>query len=281
MYRQSGFDTSWKAAGVDHRAQPDTRILWRCPRRNQAALTRIHSTVDYFEKVRSTFDELEYMRHPQAKIMRKLIIRHDARDILEIGFYHGKSSAYFAAILEDLGRGHLVTFDMKNARTREPNIEQVLSTLGLSHRVTPIFAERSYTWELARMIRSSPRPQFDLCYFDGGHTWDATGFGFALVDLLLRPGGWIVFDDLGWTIEAALKDRPKPPKTWLACSPDERATPAVDLVFDLLVPHLGYVDRRIINNGRWGLARKPLDAPQRQEPDTGPLKRIAQAFLRR
>ena len=189
--------------------------------------------------------------------MRYFITRHDAREILEIGFYHGKSSAYIAAILEDIGHGHLVTIDRDHARSREPNINEVLSSLELTHRVTPLYAERSYTWELAKMIQSKPRPQFDLCYFDGGHTWDATGFGFVLVDLLLRPGGWIIFDDLQWTIETALQSVPKAPRHWLACSADERAVPAVQLVFDILVPHLAYTDRRSVNDGRWGIARKP------------------------
>jgi predicted O-methyltransferase YrrM len=66
-------------------------------------------------------------------------LQHDLSNILEVGFYHGKSSAYFAAILEDEGRGHLATIDMANARQREPNIVQVLESVALSHRVTPIF----------------------------------------------------------------------------------------------------------------------------------------------
>jgi predicted O-methyltransferase YrrM len=218
-----------------------------------------------FNRVRSSFDELPYMRHRQATFMRNFIIEHDARDILEIGFYHGKSSAYFAAILEDLGRGHLVTIDLDTARRRDPNIEQVLSDLGLSHRVTPLYAERSYTWEMGKMLRTHPRPQFDLCYFDGGHTWDVTGFGFVLVDMLLKPGGWIILDDLKWTIEAAMPDMSRIPRHWLASSPDERAAPAVQLVFDLLVPHFGYTDKRIINHGEWGIARKPVEGPDRRE----------------
>ena len=203
------------------------------------------------------FGSIDYMRHSEASLIRDFIIEQQARDILEIGFFHGKSSAYFAAILEDLGQGHLVTIDRDSARKREPNIDQVLSALGLVHRVTPIYAERSYTWELAKMIRATPRPQFDLCYFDGGHTWDATGFGFVLVDLLLRPGGWIVFDDLEWTIEAATRSIARTPKHWLDCSADEQATPAVRMVFDILVPHLGYTQQHEVNDGQWGIARKP------------------------
>lgn len=214
--------------------------------------------MDHFNRVRSELDDLPYMRHPQALLLRDLIVEHGVTDIIEIGFYHGKSSAYFAAILEDLGRGHLTTIDLESAKRREPNLEQVLSALNLRHRVTPLYAERSYTWEMAKLIRANPMPQFDLCYFDGGHTWDVTGFGFVLVNLLLRPGGWIVFDDLKWTIDSALPQMAKVPSHWLACSPDERATPAVQLVFDLLVPHLGYTDIRIANSGEWGIARKPV-----------------------
>jgi predicted O-methyltransferase YrrM len=240
--------------------------------------------VDNIEKVSETFGELEYMRHPDAMFMRDFIVKHDSRDILEIGFFHGKSSAYFAGILEDLGRGHLVTIDHASAREREPNIEHVLSTLDLTHRVTPIYSERSYTWEMGKMIRARPRPEFDLCYFDGDHTWDGTGFGFMLVDMLLRPGGWIIFDDLKWTVKAAMKKkRPKVPRSWRACSKDEKATAGVKMVFDLLVPHLGYTDMRTAKNGWWGIARKPLvEAPDRVQPRAaGPLERIRDAFARR
>jgi predicted O-methyltransferase YrrM len=230
--------------------------------------------MDNLERVRAAFEDLQYMGHAQAQLMRDLIAKHDARDILEIGFYHGKSSAYFAAILEDLGCGHLVTIDRKNARKREPNIDHVLSTLGLSHRVTPVYAHRSYTWEMAKMIQAQPRPQFDLCYFDGGHTWDGTGFGFLLVDMLLRPGGWIVFDDIPWTIEAATHKRSNAPKRWRTYSQDERGTPAVKLVFDLLVPHLGYTDKRIVNSGQWGIARKPMDEQNHRSSANGALRRI-------
>jgi len=215
--------------------------------------------LDNFDNVRTTFGDLDYMVHSEASLLRDVMSRHDLQQILEIGFYHGKSSAYIAAILEDRGHGHLVTVDRTTAARRDPNIHQVLARLGLTHRVETIFAERSYTWELARMIQQSPRPQFDLCYFDGGHTWDATGFGFVLVDFLLRPGGWILFDDLPWTIGEAASGMAKEPAHWRQASADERATPAVRMVFDILVPRLGYTDLHIINNGRWGLARKPGD----------------------
>ncbi len=233
------------------------------------------------ERVTRIFDDLEYMLEPQAMILRDHITKHDTRDILELGFYHGKSSAYLAAILEELGHGHLVTIDLESANKREPNIEHVLTTLGLTHRVTPIYAHRSYTWEMAKMIQEEPRPRFDLCYLDGGHTWDVTGFGFVLVDMLLRPGGWIVLDDLPWTVDAEMQKRTDVPNHWHTYGPHERCTPAVRLVFDLLVPHLGYTDIRIINGGQWGIARKPLDASKCRAPARGALRRIFDAMSHR
>ena len=233
-----------------------------------------------FERVDSRFGHLDYMRREEAELVRDMVIENDARELLEIGFYHGKSSAYFAAILEDAGRGHLVTIDLVSAQKREPNIETVLSSLQLQHRVTPIYAERSYTWELAKMIQAKPKAGFDLCYFDGGHTWDMTGFGFLLVDMLLRPGGLIVFDDLQWTIADNIKHMDKVPRHWLACSKDEQNAPAVSMVYELLVPHLGYEKVAMANNGRWGIARKPI---RRTKPieDVGILSRILGAISSR
>jgi predicted O-methyltransferase YrrM len=53
-----------------------------------------------------------------------------------------------------------------------------------------------------------PTPRFDLCYLDGAHNWFVDGLAFFLVHRLLKPGGWIIFDDVDWTYESSptLKD---------------------------------------------------------------------------
>jgi predicted O-methyltransferase YrrM len=210
----------------------------------------------HFDSVTANFGDLKYMDERRAKFLRDFIIENDVSDVLEIGFHKGKSSAYFAAALEDRGKGHLVTIDKARAKKLSPNIHDVVTTLGLSHRVTPIFAERSHTWELAKMVRTNPRPQFDMCYFDGGHTWDVTGFGFVLVDMLLSPGGWIIFDDLDWTISKSLVRTPARAHQYRSYSNDEREAPGVRMVFELLVPHLGYINLREEKRFSWGIARK-------------------------
>jgi predicted O-methyltransferase YrrM len=210
-----------------------------------------------FDEVTERFGEVKYMGRQQADFLREFIRKRDLRDLLEIGFYQGKSSAYIAAILEDRGgAGHLTTIDRLSAKDRSPSIDDLLGALDLSDRVTPVWAERSYTWELGRMVKEGKRELFDFCYFDGGHTWDLTGFGFVLVDMLLKPGGWIIFDDLDWTLGKS-EGRQGGTTGSERYSEDELGTATVRMVFDTLVPYLGYGSRSEQGKFRWGIARKP------------------------
>jgi len=210
-----------------------------------------------FDKTDRKVGKLQYMTRQNAEFMKDFISDRNLSSLLEIGFFKGKSTAYFAAILEDLGRGHITTIDKKTALDHQPNIDDVLEMTGLSHRVTRIVADRSYTWELSKMLRAAEPQQFDFCYFDGGHTWDATGFGFILVDKLLKPGGWIIFDDLDWTIEKSLESSPDRGKMYRKYGADERTTPAVRLVFETLVKDFGYRNMREVGEFSWGVAQKP------------------------
>ncbi len=210
-----------------------------------------------FDEVTERFGEVKYMGKPRAEFLREFIRKRDLHDLLEIGFYQGKSSAYMAAILEDRGGpGHLTTIDRISAKSMSPSIDDLLGALELSDRVTPLWAERSYTWELGRMVKDGKRELFDFCYFDGGHTWDLTGFGFVLVDMLLKPGGWIIFDDMDWTLGGS-EGRQGGRTASEKYSEDELATPTVRMVFDTIVPYMGYGSRSTENKLHWGIARKP------------------------
>lgn len=166
------------------------------------------------------------------------------------------------------GDAHVLTIDKQAAVDRNPNIEQLLAKTGLAGRVTPVYAETSYTWELLKLLEQEPQPRFDFAYLDAGHTWDVTGFGFLLVDRLLAPGGWVLFDDLDWTIAGStgLQGRP-----WAECLPTEqRETPQVRKVFELLVrTHPDYVDCVEQGDWSWGWARKRLTPASRLRPVLG------------
>jgi len=212
--------------------------------------------ISEIELVTQKLAGIKYMSEVQAIVLRDHIEDYDLSNILEIGFYQGKSTAYFAAILKERGKGHITTIDKISALRHDPGIEKNLETVGLSNHVTPIFCERSHTWELGKMVSSPNRPSFDLCYFDGGHTWDVTGFGFVLVDLLLKPGGWIIFDDLDWTIKKSPAAIENNYSSYRNYSADERSTPGVRMVFENLVPARGYINT--FEKMGWGFAQKPM-----------------------
>lgn len=212
----------------------------------------------HFQSVTEKFGDVRWMNENRAGVVREIVENFDVERILEIGFLHGKSTAYFAAILEDRGRGDVVTIDLEKAREFSPNIFTIIEGVGLSNRVKPIFAKRSFTWELARMIRQRPRPQFDFCYLDGGKTWDIEGFGFFLIDLLLKPGGLILFDDIYSSI--AITDHyKKNPEAYAQYDEDEINAQSIRLIWEELVPHLGYTQVELFERYQWGLARKPLE----------------------
>jgi predicted O-methyltransferase YrrM len=207
-----------------------------------------------FDEVDAALSGTKFMTTRQGKTVYRFILQNRLARVLELGFAHGKSTCYLAAAVDELGvDGHVVTIDTKHAKERAPNIHQLLERCGLTERVTPVFAARSFTWELMKLLERAPPPQFDFAYIDGGHTWDVTGFAFLLVDRLLAPGGWVLFDDLDWTIASS----PSVAEAEWAkrLSEEERTTPQVRKVFELLVRgHPDYVD--VHERDGWGWARK-------------------------
>ena len=114
------------------------------------------------------------------------------------------------------------------------------------------------------------KKQFDFCYIDDNHSWSVTGLHFFLVEKLLKPGGYILFDDLKWTIAASrirrlkkqLADNPArfPPSmntTGHDITEEQKETPQVGKVWELLVKqHQGFFNFQEIDG--FGLCQKRL-----------------------
>lgn len=213
--------------------------------------------------VQAVVQGLPNMRLSQADRMRALIHDNRLADVLELGVCHGVSTCYIAAALEAQGKGSITSIDVPSARDNQPNALELLERCGLSHRATVHYEPGGYLWKLMEMLEEDPTPRFDLCYLDGAHEWAIDGFAFFLVDRLLRPGGWIVFDDLDWTIDGSktVRDHPHHASKPLA----ERQAPQVRKVFDLLVrTHPSYDNLSV--GGQWGYARKRPDAELANAP---------------
>jgi predicted O-methyltransferase YrrM len=183
-------------------------------------------------------------------LLYEFAAKDGVEEIVELGCAHGTSTAYLAAALEAKGVGLVRTFDREDARDRDPNLFTVLQHVGVERRVKPTLSRSSYTWELMRLVEERTdgdvtHPVFDFCFLDGAHTWDTDGLAFLLVDRLLHPDRWIVFDDVNWTLGSSptLRDSPRVK----ALAEEERTTPQVRKVIDLLVRPLGYEIRFLGN----------------------------------
>ena len=194
-----------------------------------------------------------HMTYAQAKVMTDFIIDKNCQNILELGFEHGVSTCYMAAVLDEIGGVKITTIDLEDARNVKPNIEFLLNSLSLHHYVEIYYEPTSYVWRLMKLIERNPYPIFDLCYLDGAHSWFVDGFAFFLVDKLLVPGGWIILDDVDWTYGTS----PELKKSQMVKSMplEEKETPQIRKVYELLVkPHPGYGEFRVKDG--WAFARK-------------------------
>ena len=207
--------------------------------------------MDAIETVNAAFGNVPYMLGFQAVVLRNMIVSNGLRSALELGCAHGKGTCYLAAIMEERGGpGQVTTLDKTSCLSQEPNVHQMLAALNLAHRVSVILEPRSFTMALLKMLEHPSGPKFDLCFFDGGHSWDETGYAFLLIDKLLTPGAWVIFDDLDWTMAYA-------PSVANATHPEaERRMRQVRKVWEILVPGANYINRRETALG-WGIAQKP------------------------
>ena len=241
-----------------------------------------------FDAIAAVVGDIPFMTPVLGRRVYDHIVESGAEQVLELGSAHGVGAAYMAAALEARGTGHLTTVDYSGADF-EPSPEQVLERAGLAHRVTIVREHSSYNWFLKQTIESSSdaagncRPQYDFCYLDGSKNFNVDGLAVVLVEKLLKPGGWLLMDDLEWTYErnpwiAPVGDgRPLGP-----LSESERVEPHLLAVFKLIVAQHPSFTRLVHEDAWYGWAQKRPDEPRRYEVRTSrPLSALIASELRR
>ena len=164
------------------------------------------------ETVKSHVDGVPHILDEMASDLYSLILKEEPFECLELGFGHGALSCYIAAALDELGRGKLTSVDLLSGLERQtPSIEDLLKRTGLSHRVEIHREQTGYTWFLKKQIEKQTLnnqciPIYDFCFIDGSRHWTTDAAAFFLVDKLLKPGGWLVFDDLQWKIQSKFSE---------------------------------------------------------------------------
>jgi predicted O-methyltransferase YrrM len=223
-----------------------------------------------FREIQDHLKGVPFIGPGKARRLYDHVIKNGVTSCLELGFAHGASSCYIAAALDELGRGHLTTVDIERAKEWfvDPTIEDLLQQTGLGEYVTVAREKLSYTWFLNKKVAENSsdgvcQPVYDFCFIDGAHNWTVDGLAFFLVDKLLKEDGWLLFDDLGWSYaktgaaSIAKVEECGIPVTMM--DDDERTSPHVGMVFDLLVKqHPSYGDF-MVQDGDWGWAKKSKD----------------------
>lgn len=198
---------------------------------------------------------IPYMTPEQAEEITKLIVDNQLSSVLELGFFHGASTCFIANAVSDLEGASVVCIDKDRARALDPNVETLLEKLGLRELVDVHYEPNSYLWRLMKMLEKHQEPIFDLCYLDGAHNWFVDGFAFFLVDRLLKPGGWMVLDDLNWRYSDSPTFRGS--KTLEEMPIDEAECFQIRKVFELLIQRQpGYANFKEDNKNNWAYAQK-------------------------
>lgn len=189
-----------------------------------------------------------------ATALRNRLSGEAPDSIVEICQVSSQLTLYLAAFLEDQGKGSLTTF-RGNTGSSSLKIKDQLTQLGLLGRISSIQSGRSYTWAIERLLSAQERMEFDVCVLSGNKTWDASGFGAVLADMLLRPGGLMVLTDINWSMAGSPYFQSRPDLMQKYDADELRAKP-VQLVMDLILPHLGYEILHTPDCKSFGLARK-------------------------
>jgi predicted O-methyltransferase YrrM len=193
----------------------------------------------YLTDVTERYQDLPYMQHKHALYIEKIITSNNFKKIAELGHAHGKSSAYIASILKNQGYGKLTSYDLKGVKL-SPNITQLLKDLELEQFVDVVISDEGYIWDLARRIKETPGNKFDCCYIDGGHTFEVTGLGFILIDILLEKNGIIIFDDINWAINDSAYTLQKYTDSNIFLTALQKKALGVNMVCEILVSKFNY-----------------------------------------
>lgn len=216
-----------------------------------------------YSAVRKVVRDTPYMGLDEAQELYSFVLNHKPVNSLELGHAHGASSLYIAAAADEYG-GHLETVDLEGAKDRQPNVESLLADAGLEGVASVYREKNSYTWFLKKKIEAQTtdgicEPCYDFCFIDGPKNWTIDGLAFFLVEKLLRPGGWILFDDYGWS-HGKHKGRTQTDGiTVRSLSDEEVEQPHIEKIFDLLVMQHPAFSNFEIQDEWWAWAQKVPD----------------------
>jgi predicted O-methyltransferase YrrM len=218
-----------------------------------------------FQRIADTVRGLRNMQPRQGRRIYDHVRATRPVEILELGTSYGVSAAYMAAALdENGGAGRVTTVDHVRSNSPDELISRLEPTV--AGRIDFVrIADSSYTWWLKERLAECTdadgctEPFYDFCFLDGAHNWTIDGLAVVLVERLLKPGAWLLLDDLDWIYRSdphGMRQR----GVFFPLSDAERAQPHIRDVFELLVkPNTAFAEMRV-EDDRWAWARKNASA---------------------
>jgi SAM-dependent methyltransferase len=185
------------------------------------------------------------------------IVQNQLHAGLELGSGFGTTSCIMAAAVKANNGGQVVAVDRTLYESVNPKILKEHTQVGDALQV--VIDPLGYNWYLADLIAANTEnnicnPIFDFCFLDGAHQWEPDALAFSLVAKLLKPGGWIVFDDINFVLRGCI---PNWREEFGHLSDRELDTPQVGMVYELMVKqNPDFTDFSVTHNGRIGWARK-------------------------
>ena len=153
----------------------------------------------------------------KAELMAGLVIEHGLRTAIDIGVYRGRSLLPLAAAFRSIGAGEVVGIDPYAAAAAVQSDDHTIGAALLDEWAATQDWEALYRGVvdrlagegLARFGRVVREPAaaaarhfapatIDLVHIDGNHDADEVAADLRLYRPLVRPGGFIVLDDVSW-----------------------------------------------------------------------------------
>jgi SAM-dependent methyltransferase len=149
--------------------------------------------------------EWSTLSRPNESVLRYAHeVQRDHPDLVfyEIGVGIGATSLPVAQLLDN--RGSMYLFSREND---VKELAQDLRNLGYTNVDdswgSPNKVYSGYHFELARGVFEKKLPPFDLAYVDGGHVFHLDAPATCLLKELCKPGGYMIFDDWGWSLASS------------------------------------------------------------------------------
>lgn len=148
----------------------------------------------------------------QGRFLKMIAAMSGAKRILELGTFTGYSAICLASGMEE--GGHLDTLEINDEL--EDLILEAFSRAGLDGVISLHIGDAVETLkELRRMVEQDPSLMYDLVFIDANKR-DYPEY-YELVFDLVRPGGWILADNVLWD-----------GKVWQDPMPQDKQTVGID-----------------------------------------------------